>query len=176
MALLIILLCGPSVHGPSVHEVSDRYTYDLRAIGKPEQRYRWKMEPTVRVCADSGVSVMRATQATKYWERLGYTFDGVYGGSPINCMNPKYGEILISIPDGGFDSSHMAATRLYTDRKTSEIVKAKIFILPKNARKDRVLEHAMGHALGWQHYRQKYHIMHPMWALGGYDSSGIKKR
>jgi len=175
VALLIFLLCGYTVHGECMHEISSEHVYDLRAIGKPEQRYRWTMKPTIRVCADSGVSIGQAARAVGYWERLGYDFDGIFSADPIACMNPKYGEILISIPDGGFDNKHMAATRLYTDRKTSEIVKAKIFILPKNARKERVLEHELGHALGWQHYRQRYHIMHPMWTLGGYDSNGLKK-
>ena len=48
-------------------------------------------------------------------------------------------------------------------------------MLPHNAHKDRVLEHEIGHALGWQHYRQRYHIMHPEWRYGGYDSYGIRK-
>tara|TARA_A100001015_G_C15002590_1_gene719224 strand:- start:1177 stop:1710 length:534 start_codon:yes stop_codon:yes gene_type:complete len=175
VALLIFLLCGSAVHGEYTYNISDEHVYDLKALGKPEQRYKWRMKPTIRVCADSGVSVSRAAHAARYWERLGYSFDGIYTSLPATCINPKFGEILISIPDGGFDNSHMAATRLYTDRKTSEIVKAKIFILPKNARKERVLEHELGHALGWQHYRQRYHIMHPMWAHGGYDSMGLRK-
>ena len=164
------------MHGDSAYKISDEQVYELKALGKPEQRYKWNMKPTVRVCQDSGVSLGQASRAVSYWERLGYEFDGIYAGFRPTCMNPKYGEILITIPDGGFDNSHMAATRLYTDRKTSEIVKAKIFILPKNAAKSRVLEHEIGHALGWQHYRQRYHIMHPMWTLGGYDSMGVRKR
>ena len=91
-------------------------------------------------------------------------------------MTPKHGEIIITIPEGGFSSTHMAATRLYTAQTSGDIVRAKIQILPHNARKDRVLEHELGHALGWSHYRQRYHIMHPTWKDGGYDSYGLHKR
>ena len=50
----------------------------------------------------------------------------------IDCMNPRYGEIIITLPEGGFSAHHMASTRLYTSNRTGKIVMAKIFILPKN--------------------------------------------
>ena len=175
MALLIFLLCGFTVYGNHTKEIYASQVYDLRALGKPKQKYKWSVNPTLRVCEDSGVPMYRAARAVKYWEHLGYEFDGVFRGSFSTCMNPKFGEIVITIPEAGFSSDHMAATRLYTHKKTGEIVKAKIFILPKNARKDRVLEHELGHALGWSHYSQRYHMMHPQWKYGGYDSYGIRK-
>ena len=91
-------------------------------------------------------------------------------------MNAHHGEIIVTIPETGFANHHMASTRIYTDTKTGDIVRAKIQILPKHARKERVIEHEIGHALGWLHYRQKFHIMHPTWYLGGYDRSGIRKQ
>lgn len=150
--------------------------YDLKGLGKPQQSAVWADAPTIRVCTDSGVSVTRVTRAVKYWERLGYTFGSITGDPFSMCMTPKHGEIIITIPEGGFSSTHMAATRLYTAKTSGEIVRAKIQILPHNARKDRVLEHELGHALGWSHYRQRYHIMHPTWKDGGYDSYGLRKR
>ena len=38
------------------------------------------------------------------------------------------------------------------------------------------LEHELGHALGWKHYPQSMHIMHPQWEKGGYDNSGMKNK
>jgi len=38
-----------------------------------------------------------------------------------------------------------------------------------------VIEHEMGHALGWMHYSAKFHIMHPNWLHGGYGHTGLKK-
>ena len=145
-------------------------------VGKPTQTAQWQITPTIRVCTESGVSVSRTARALRYWEKLGYRFDGIAGDPFSMCSNPRFGEILITLPESGFKDIHMASTRLYTSTKTGEIVKAKIFMLPKNAHKDRVLEHEIGHALGWSHYPQRYHIMHPTWRLGGWDSHGIRKR
>ena len=166
---------------------TDSYTYepvkiaapiilDAFAVGKPQKTATWKITPTIRVCTDSGVSVGRTIRAMGYWEKLGYTFDGVLGDPFSMCMNPKFGEILVTLPESGFMDTHMASTRIYSDIKTGEIVKAKIFILPKNVHKDRVLEHEIGHALGWAHHRQRHHIMHPTWSQGGWDSYGVHKR
>jgi hypothetical protein len=149
---------------------------ESKALGKPKQTYEWELIPKIRVCTDSGVSISRTKQALSYWEKHGYEFGAIYGDPFSMCMTPKHGEILITIPDGTFDTNHMASTRLYTDTQSGKIVRAKIQMLPHNARKDRVLEHEIGHALGWAHYRQRYHIMHPKWRHGGYDSQGIRKR
>jgi predicted Zn-dependent protease len=91
-------------------------------------------------------------------------------------MNPKDGEIIITLPESGFSDKHLASTRIYTHKETGHIVKAKIQMLPKNAKKERVLEHEIGHALGWYHYPQRYHMMHPNWRLGGYERRGLQKR
>tara|TARA_Y100000593_G_C4307098_1_gene336311 strand:- start:577 stop:1116 length:540 start_codon:yes stop_codon:yes gene_type:complete len=144
-------------------------------IGRPLQTFQWDMKPIVRVCATTEVPTYRVERAMRYWENLGYEFDGVRKDPLSTCMNPKYGEIIITLPETGFSDVHMASTRLYTSNSTGKIIKAKICILPKHGRKDRVLEHEIGHALGWKHYRKRSHIMHPTWHLGGYDSFGLRK-
>ena len=155
--------------------VSNLAPVDTLVIGKPVQSYSWAVDPTIKVCADTKVPLFRIQQAVHYWEDLGYDFDGIYIDHQPNCMNPKFGEIIITLPEPGFSPDHIAATRVYTLKKTNEIIKTKIFILPKHARKSRVLEHEIGHALGWKHYPQRYHIMHPKWELSGHNSSGLKK-
>ena len=119
--------------------------------------------------------MIRAIRAVRFWESLGYNFGGATTDSDPSCMSPRYGEIIITLPESGFADKHLAATRIYTHNKTGAIVKASIFILPVYARKERVLEHEIGHALGWSHYNQKYHIMHPSWEYGGYEKYGLKK-
>ena len=73
-------------------------------------------------------------------------------------------------------ANNMAATKLYTEKSTGHIAKAMISIYPKYERKERVLEHEIGHALGWSHYNKKFHIMNPSWQEGGYDHAGLRKR
>jgi len=146
------------------------------AIGKPQQSAAWTTHPRIRVCASTEISYSRISQAVRYWENAGYVFESVRKDPFSTCMNAHHGEIIVTIPETGFANHHMASTRIYTDTKTGDIVRAKIQILPKHARKERVIEHEIGHALGWLHYRQKFHIMHPTWYLGGYDRSGIRKQ
>ena len=86
-----------------------------------------------------------------------------------------YQKIAIVLPEQGVIDDKMAATRIYTSKFTGEIIKAKIYVLPRTGQKERVLEHEMGHALGWQHYNRKNHIMHPNWWFGGHSSYGLQK-
>ena len=55
-------------------------------------------------------------------------------------------------------------------------MKSKIFIRQKDVNRHRVLEHELGHALGWKHYPQSMHIMHPEWEKGGYYNNGMRKK
>jgi hypothetical protein len=175
--ILLFLSCvGLVTHEEAILKINDTVPVEVFALGEPERKAEWKSPPNVRVCATSEVSLSRVYHAVEYWSRLGYEFGIVKKDNFSMCMSPKMGEIIITLPESGFANSHMASTRLYTDTKTGAIVKAKIFVLPKYARKDRVLEHEFGHALGWSHYRQRYHIMHPNWHHGGFDSYGIRKR
>lgn len=135
----------------------------------------WQMNPGVTVCGNSGVSMTRASKAIKYWEMLGYKFDYIRMDHQINCHTPRYGEIIITLPEQDFNfNEHLASTRTTISNKTKEIVKAKIQIYPKSAQKERVLEHEIGHALGWPHINQPYHIMNSNWHSGGHNSSGLR--
>lgn len=174
--LLLLSFVGVVSHDLPLLRINNLTSTDVIAIGKPQQKYKWKDPPNIRICATSEVPLSRVDHAVRYWSRLGYDFGLVRKDYLSTCMNPRWGEIIITLPEAGFASSHMAATRLYTSNATGDIVKAKIFILPKNARKDRVLEHELGHALGWSHYRQRYHMMHPNWHFGGYDSYGLRQK
>jgi len=137
--------------------------------------HKWEMNPGITVCGASGVNSFRMSKAKAYWERLGYKFDYTRYDGSISCGVPRYGEIIVTLPDQGFNfSDTLASTRITVSNKTKEIVKAKIFIFPKSANKERVLEHELGHALGWPHINQPYHIMHADWHTGGHNSSGLK--
>ena len=170
----MLLCCAEQPQEQHILKISSP-PVEVFVVGSPRQSAEWTITPTVRVCNSSEVSVLRASQAARFWSILGYKFDGIFSDSSPACMNPRYGEILITLPESGFSNSHMASTRTYTDPDTGAIVKAKIHILPKYAKKPRVLEHEFGHALGWAHYRQKFHIMHPTWQLGGLDTYGLRK-
>lgn len=143
-------------------------------VGTPHKKADWETRPDIRVCADTGVDAFRMNRAVSFWEKLGYKFGSVIIDNSTTCMKAYYGEILVTLPDSSFKTSQIAATRIYSRINTDKIVKAKIFIMPKDARKSRVLEHELGHALGWSHFNKKFHIMHSNWMLGGVDTRGLE--
>jgi len=143
---------------------------------KPIQKYKWKVAPRIRLCQSTEISISRVRRAVAYWERLGYEFGEIYLDRLSFCMNARDNEIAIILPSQGIIDDKMAVTRVYSSKLTGEIIKAKIFVLPKTGMKERVLEHEIGHALGWQHYNNKNHIMHPNWWHGGHNSYGLQKR
>jgi hypothetical protein len=173
--LLAVLLSCFVPQQQSSYAVKNISVVETFAVGAPTQKAAWKMKPAIRVCSSTKLSIIRVERAVKYWEILGYEFDGIGMDYNINCTQPKYGEIIITLPEGNIDPEHLAATRIYTVTGTLNIAKAKIFIYPKEVRKQRVVEHEIGHALGWMHYSQKSHIMHPIWHLGGFGASGLRK-
>jgi len=172
--LLLFLSCL-GVQQYAMTNVNEITILDTFAVGRPMQKAVWKTKPIIKMCDSTGVTIFRTQKAIKYWEMLGYEVGDAYMGYSINCMEPRYGVIIITLPEGNIDDDHMAATKIYTEKITGNIVKAKIFIYPKDATRARVIEHELGHAFGWMHHRQKYHIMHPNWHLGGYDSAGLRK-
>ena len=176
LLLLFLLSCVTGADLENITSVSGQEPAKAFVIGKPVRKAVWETPPKVRVCASTKLSMYRVEAAIKYWERLGYDFKYSYKDYIIDCMEPRYGEIIITLPSGNFSGHHMASTRIYTSNRTGKIVMAKIFILPVNGSKERVLEHEIGHALGWSHYNQKTHIMHPTWRHGGHNSYGLKNR
>ncbi len=177
MLLWGILSCGDiSDNDHRLVRISAPTMMETFVVGEPQRTAEWSEKPSIRVCGSTEIPYYRIKRAVAYWESVGYDFGEITKDPFSTCMNAHAGEIIITLPESGFSDAHMASTRLYTDKKTGKIIKAKICILPKNGRKDRVLEHEIGHALGWSHYRQRLHIMHPNWYWGGYDSYGVRKR
>jgi len=152
--------------------------YPAIVLSKPVQKGKWQTKPNVRICPDTGISPARVSRAMNYWKRLGYEFGNIIIEKDMyNCLMPPplRREILITLPHQEFNEKHLAATKISTHRITGEIVKANIYITPRNSERERILEHEFGHALGWNHYPQRDHIMNPEWEFGGYNSYGLRR-
>ena len=139
----------------------------------------WQISPQIVVCERSGVRRSNLTSAVRYWNRLGYTFESPMFVSDHNpsCVNgPQFGEIVIDMPSQEFNFSNLGQTKTYRDSDLGMVIKARIEIQTNGLTKERVLEHEIGHALGWDHTNRSYHIMHPTWQRGGWDSTGLRHR
>ena len=152
-------------------------TETLRTVSNaagPELSGFWHVPPDVKICSDVRVSMARVETALRFWTRLGYEFGKVYVDeswklNPLGCL-AEAGEIVFAVPpqDLSFQdpdgTTFMAITRTYRVEPTSEIIAAAIYVqYEANYPLERIVEHELGHALGWLHHSSSYHIMHPLY-------------
>ena len=145
---------------------------------RPPQVGVWKLTPTVIVCEYAPVKREDIDKAVTFWERLGYRFYRTqYKYDPLNkCQSdaPR-GYIVIHLRTIGvkMEESSLAQTHFYVDNDTKEIDWAIIYI--KDIR-ETVLEHELGHALGFLHYNRINHLMNKKWEMGGWDKDGLENK
>ena len=148
----------------------------------PTLEGKWEMIPAVYVCPNAPVSRVRVERAMNIWKRQGFETAGPFMNSTIPaCLKGTYsfGNIVIDLNGQNFpDQPHAkaAATWTYFDKATHEVLGARIEIKEKWADKERVLEHEFGHAFGWKHYARRYHLMHPVHDIGGWDMTGLRNK
>jgi len=68
----------------------------------------------------------------------------------------------------------LAETHFYINNDTKEVDWAIIYMKP--AIKETVLEHELGHALGYLHYNKIEHLMNSKWIYGGWDTDGLERK
>ena len=146
---------------------------------RPPQVGSWKLTPTVIVCEYAPISHVQIRAAVSFWERLGYKFYTTqYKHDPLNkCASESpMGYITIHLVTQGIkmEDSSLAQTHFYVDNDTNEIKWATIY-LRADLRKT-VLEHELGHALGFLHYNMINHLMNQKWTMGGWDKNGLENR
>jgi hypothetical protein len=130
----------------------------------------WSYTPAIRVCSVSPLSVHEVADAARWWQNLGYEFDLIYSSDCIRTN--KFGTITITLDQGQlFMNNLLGSTTLYADPDTSEVYWATIEL--RHPYTERVLEHELGHALGWLHTRTRGHMMHPLHFEGGWDADAL---
>lgn len=134
----------------------------------------WEAAPTVRVCSNTPISRDRVEDSLEFWRGLGYEFGSViYNDHTDWCYGSSYlGSIVIMPNQTSFNGRVLARTKRIAYNKL--IVGAKIEIRADSYDRAYLLEHELGHALGWPHYNVKGHIMHQALSLSGLGSFGLK--
>ena len=91
----------------------------------------------------------------------------------LDCIKTnKFATITITLDQGDlFMNNLLGSTTLYADPETKEIYWANIEL--RHPYTARVLEHEIGHALGWLHTRTRGHMMHPLHFEGGWDADAL---
>lgn len=138
----------------------------------PEQKAAFESDPLVIICDDSQYSLQEVYLALEFWEKLGYKFVDVIDKFPCDDGIID-GAITIQLADQDFDDTNLAVTKVLIDEDSQKITAARIQVFEV---KDRVLEHELGHALGWEHYTVNGHIMNPARSNGGLNAFGMEKK
>ena len=155
---------GHSVHHPppQIEDVARKHVTRFS---------QWQSNPDIKICNSAPVTIAQVKNALAWWEKRGYKFGYVFSSSCVE--NAHYGNIVISLADQKFNfDKNLGTTSVHHDLETKVIRWAQIF-LTENVR-ERVLEHEIGHAIGWHHSTKLGHILYPSWQLGGWDDDGIK--
>ena len=144
----------------------------------PPQVATWKLTPTVIVCEHAPVSQRQIISAVNVWKKLGYRFYSTqYKHDPMNkgLVDEPVGYIVIHMVTRGIamEDKALAQTHFYVDNLTNKIQYAKIY-MRKDVR-ETVLEHELGHALGFLHFNKINHLMNEKWEQGGWDTVGLSK-
>ena len=148
-------------------------------FGPPTQNGSWHEPPTIIICPSAPVKKDRVERAVDFWENLGYNIGDVIVADTkdISCIRDivLYGDVLINIANYNYSmKEHLATTRTWKNKENNEIFKAKIEIMSGWGQSERIMEHELGHALGWRDYNQLGHLMHTEWSKGGYKIKGLK--
>jgi len=143
--------------------------------GEIIKRANWPFIPDIIICDEMRISRTRIEQALKFWENLGYKFGEII---TMNCpANEQFlGSIYIMPPQHGYDFAMLSNTHTayaLFQGGTKKIVGAWIEMPSPNINRERILEHEIGHTLGFQHTVEKYHMMNKDDRFGGDGSAGL---
>jgi hypothetical protein len=164
------------------HGVNTQSPYDASIIfGSPTQEAKWVKAPTIVICKDAPVKQSRVEEAVGFWRSMGYNIGEIIVAGPddFGCIQDfaLNGEILITLVGQDFNmSQHLGLTKTFYNKHSREILKAKIYLMSGWGNTERILEHEIGHALGWKDYNQTGHVMHAHWSRGGHQTRGLEKK
>ena len=143
--------------------------------GKLEQVASWGALPTVRICSNAPISKHRIEEALGFWRALGYEFGTiVYNDETDWCYGDTYfGSIVIMPNQTPFSGPTLAQTKRIAYNEL--VVGARIEIRADSYDRPLLLEHELGHALGWPHYNVEGHIMHKALNKCGKETKGLNR-
>ncbi len=127
----------------------------------------WEKDPVLIICPDSHVTSYRVALAIEWWGIRGHEF-AYYHFDEDNKICSKglfiTGVVFIRGEGELLPDTYAVTTRLAIAGK----MKAASITLPnENKFMPRLLEHELGHALGFTHIEKPGHMMHPIHEFGG---------
>ena len=183
--LILLLFVSQALYADDISTVEPA---GLRhKLKDPTKLGEWPSPPDIIVCSTAPVSYKQIKRAVKFWKKLGYTFGNITMALHNNYQcatgDISANQIMIDMPSQSFFADErwdtptkVGLTKLSVDTDTNTIFKAKIEIMSNWGGTERILEHELGHALGWRDWDQFGHIMNSNWSNGGYNTKGLKNK
>jgi len=198
LSLLVItgMLTSTTSHNPFTstssaalkgdHTSKEKVTEAISSSEAKVTKYgHWPKPPTVILCSSAPIKKLKVQQAITWWRKRGHRFAALVEETPGNftesiCADPMSqqprGYIVITrmTEDAVDDERDLALTRYRRNRRMEVVIWAKIFINP-GYDSGYVLEHELGHAVGFLHLVREGHLMHPEIPNGGWNDDGLTK-
>ena len=182
ICVALCVLCLTDASQPlNAAEHSTGYPDDPAIINRPPRVGWWVGVPKLLVCSDSNVSLEAASRAVDFWRGHGFDIGPVrFHNDPLGmCQSPHpYGHIVIraASPDetAEMTSSTLAETHFFITHSGQVIEYAKVLLVTDLL--PGVLEHELGHSLGFHHYNKPGHLMHAKQTRSGWDDHGLEPR
>ena len=143
----------------------------------------WAYTPDIKICPGAGITKPRVKQALSFWSNVGYRFGNITvvenEGRPCSAM---IGEIAFRIPtqeeiSTAVQDHQLGVAKTQIDRFTMQILSADIYFQRITAsHSQRLVEHEVGHALGWKHHNRASHIMNSSLSQAGESKIGMEQR
>ena len=129
---------------------------------KNNEHFAWRKPPTIVVCFQKFPTHL-LFRAIDFWEIRGQKFEGVIVDTPSAICNVDHVPDTIIVrraPKGKLKIGQLAITERRSDLENN-MISSVVWFDPIRLRDPWVIEHELGHGLGFGHVPEKNHIMNP---------------
>ena len=123
------------------------------------QPWQWKDPPIIANCYGGDFNELYLVKGVDYWTIKGYHFSFIEQNPPDIVCNEDFLDGFIILKKRTLHHGTLALTKRRV--RNFQIQSAVIYFNPGAYRLDNVIEHELGHALGFGHVEIDGHIMHP---------------
>lgn len=127
-----------------------------------QKHYSWDRPPTIVMCYND-FPMYLLYRAVDFWEMRGKEIEGIIPSGPNGLCAVDYIPNTIIVRRAQYDQllpDQLAITRRMSD-ENGKMVAAVIIFKQEKLHYNLIIEHELGHALGYGHVNKHKHIMNP---------------